>query len=76
MFKMLKTFFSSGRIVKGWRMEDPAKKGGSYSIYFKEKHITSVRGKMKALVLINAIQGVDISDKLEMPNKTAKNKRV
>ena len=69
MLNKLKDLFSGEKRDKGWRMEEPAKKGGSYSIYFKDKHITSVRGKMKALVLINAIQGVDISDKLEMPPK-------
>ena len=49
-----------------WKLVDPTKKGGSYSIYFMDKHIANVRGKMKALVLIHAIKGMDITDKLDM----------
>jgi len=61
--KFLNIFKEQG---KDWSLKDPSKKGGSYSIYYKDKHITSVRGKNKANVLINAIKGVDMSHKLDM----------
>ena len=49
-----------------WKMVEPMKKGGSFSIYYKDKHIANIRGKMKAMVLIHAIKGVDLTDRLDM----------
>ena len=54
---------------KGWEIVDPAKKGGSFSLYFMDKHIANVRGKTKATVLLSAIQGKNITSSLEMPVK-------
>ena len=54
---------------KGWKIVDPAKKGGSFSLYFMDKHIANVRGKTKATVLLSAIQGKNITSSLEMPVK-------
>ena len=54
---------------KGWKIVTPAKKGGSFSLYFMDKHIANVRGKTKADVLLSAIQGKDITSSLEMPTK-------
>lgn len=51
-------------IKSKWNLQDPSKRGGSYSIYFGEKHIANVRGKTKAFVLIDAIKGKDSTGKL------------
>lgn len=51
---------------EGWSLSDPAKKGGSYSIYFEDKHIANVRGKAKATVLFDALKGVDSTEELNM----------
>jgi len=45
-------------------MQAPTKRGGSYSIYYGEKHIANVRGKTKAYVLIDALHGTDSTDDL------------
>ena len=54
---------------KGWRVVAPGKSGGSFSIYYKDKHIANIRGKNKANVIMAAIQGKDITSNLEMPAK-------
>ena len=51
---------------KGWKIVDPSKKGGSFSLYFMDKHIANVRGKTKAMVLLSAIQGKDMTKDLDM----------
>ena len=61
-------FFEKG---KGWKVVEPAKSGGSFSIYYKDKHIANIRGKNKASVLLAAIQGKDTTSSLEMPAKKA-----
>lgn len=47
-----------------WNMQAPTKRGGSYSIYYGEKHIANVRGKIKAHVLIDALHGKDTTSDL------------
>ena len=54
---------------KGWKIIDPAKKGGSFSLFFKDKHIANVRGKTKAMVLESAINGKNMTKDLDMPVK-------
>ena len=66
----------SKKVGMDWKMTEPSKKGGSYSIYYMDKHIANVRGKMKALVLIHAIKGIDITDKLDMEVPMKKVKKV
>ena len=66
----------SKKVGMDWKMTEPGKKGGSYSIYYMDKHIANVRGKMKALVLIHAIKGIDITDKLDMEVPMKKVKKV
>ena len=56
---------------KGWKVVDPTKKGGSFSLYFMDKHIANVRGKTKAMVLLNAIQGKDMTKDLDMTSVAA-----
>ena len=51
---------------KGWRVVNPGKKGGSFSLYFMDKHIANVRGKTKAMVLLSAIQGKNMTKDLDM----------
>lgn len=60
--KILKKIFGSNK--SQWNLQSPAKRGGSYSIYFGEKHIANVRGKTKAFVLIDALHGKDSTDNL------------
>ena len=55
-----------GSKAKGWKVVDPSKKGGSFSLYFMDKHIANVRGKTKAMVLLNAIEGKDMTKDLDM----------
>ena len=59
-------FFLKAGKGKGWKVVDPSKKGGSFSLYFMDKHIANVRGKTKATVLLNAIQGKDMTKDLDM----------
>ena len=59
-------FFMKSSKNKGWKVVDPTKKGGSFSLYFMDKHIANVRGKTKAMVLLNAIQGKDMTKDLDM----------
>jgi hypothetical protein len=47
-----------------WNLQAPTKRGGSYSIYYGEKHIANVRGKTKAYVLIDALHGKDTTSDL------------
>tara|TARA_B110000285_G_scaffold81016_1_gene93505 strand:- start:549 stop:752 length:204 start_codon:yes stop_codon:yes gene_type:complete len=54
----------TGSINTKWNLQAPSKRGGSYSIYFGEKHIANVRGKIKANVLIDALQGKDTTNDL------------
>lgn len=65
MFKKLINLFS-GKVNQQWSLVEPKKRGGSYAIYFEDKHVASVRGKTKALVLIHIIKGTDITNKLYM----------
>ena len=59
-------FFLKAGKGKGWKVVDPSKKGGSFSLYFMDKHIANVRGKTKAMVLLSAIQGKDMTKNLDM----------
>lgn len=47
-----------------WNIEPPAKSGGNFSIYYGEKHVANVRGKIKAKALIDALHGKDSTDAL------------
>ena len=49
-----------------WTLTAPAKKGGTFSLYFMDKHIANVRGKTKAEVLVAAVNGTDMTDQLDM----------
>mgnify|MGYP006093434627 FL=1 len=62
IIKSITGLFSS--VNDDWNLQAPTKRGGSYSIYFGDKHIANVRGKTKALVLIDALQGKDSTDTL------------
>ena len=59
-------FFLKAVVGKGWKVVDPSKKGGSFSLYFMDKHIANVRGKTKAMVLLSAIQGKNMTKDLDM----------
>ena len=61
---ILKSLFNRPSINPNWRLRNPSKRGGSYSIYFGEKHIANVRGKTKALVLMDALRGIDTTGDL------------
>lgn len=61
---ILKSLFNRPSINPNWRLQNPSKRGGSYSIYFGEKHIANVRGKTKALVLMDALRGIDTTGDL------------
>ncbi len=69
MFTVIKNLFRRPVINPNWNLVVPTKRGGSYSIYFGEKHIANVRGKTKALVLAHALAGIDITDKLTILKK-------
>ena len=56
----------------GWKIVDPSKKGGSFSLYFMDKHIANVRGKTKATVLLSAIRGTDMTKDLDMTSVAVK----
>jgi len=61
MFNKLRGLFRKENL---WNLQAPNKRGGSYSIYYGEKHIANVRGKTKAYVLIDALHGVDSTENL------------
>ena len=57
--------------VAGWKIVDPTKKGGSFSLYFLNKHIANIRGKTKAMVVLAAMQGKDMTKELDMKKPVA-----
>ena len=45
-------------VNKDWELHDSGKKGGNFGLFFKGQHYANIRGKAKALKLIESLNGV------------------
>ena len=60
MNHFMKLFFNSDpKTDPRWVAMDTGKRGGNYSIQFDGTHYATVRGKAKAIALIEALGGIN-----------------
>ncbi len=60
MNQFMKLFFGSDKQTDiRWVAMDTGKRGGNYSIQFEGTHYATVRGKAKAITLIEALGGIN-----------------